>query len=112
MKLAKKVIILVGIILIISYIVHVPSQARNHSCKNSTISLARKANRHTTVKRSVPDRIQFLFVLISCAIPHIVHFIFDIANVFFAITHIPVYHWQLARCDLSKSPVYRTNDEI
>ena len=112
MKLAKKVIILVGIILIISYIVHVPGQARNHSCKSSTVSLARQANRHTTVKRSVPDRIQFLFVLISCIGPHIAHLRFDITNIFFAITHIPVYLWQLARCDLSKTPVYRTNDEI
>lgn len=112
LKLARKVIILVGIILIISYIAHVPSQARNHSCKSSAVSLARQANRHTTVKRSVPNRMQFLFVLIFCIIPHIVHFIFGIAKTFFAITHIPVYHWQLARCDLSKSPVYRTNDEI
>lgn len=101
LKLAKKVIILVGIILIISYIVHVPSRARNHSCKSSTVSLVRQASGHTTVKRSVPNRIQFLFVLISRIIPHIVHFIFGSANIFFAITHIPVYHWQLARRNLS-----------
>lgn len=112
MKLARKVIILVGIVLIISYIVHVPSRARNHSCKSSTVSLVRQSSRHSTVRRNVPNRIQFLFVLIFCILPHIVHFIFGIANVFFAITHIPVYHWQLARCDLSKTPVYRTKDEI
>ena len=101
LKLAKKVIIFVGIILIISYIAHVPIQARNRSCKDSAVSLIRQSSGHTTVKRSVPNRIQFLFVLISCIIPHIVHFIFGIANIFFAITHIPVYHWQLARRNLS-----------
>ena len=103
LKLARKFIILVGIMLIISYIVHVPSRTRNHSCKSSTVSLARQTNRHTTVRRSVPGRIQFLFVLISCIIPHIVHFMFGIANIFFVITHILVYHWQLARGNLDAS---------
>lgn len=101
MKLAKKVIILVGIILIISYIVHVPSRARNHSCKSSTVSIARQANRHTTVKRSVPNQIQIIFVSICRIIPRKTHFIFGSANIFFAITRIPVYHWQLARRNLS-----------
>ena len=54
----------------------------------------------------------YLSVIFLTIIPLIAHFKFDIANIFFAITHIPVYHWQLARCDLSKSPVYRTNDEV
>ena len=107
MKLARKVIILVGIILIISYIVHVPSRTRSRSCKSSTVSLVRQANRHTTVKRSVPDhvRIQAVLTLIFCIIPRKTHFIFGIANIFFAITHIPVYHWQLARSDLSADAV-------
>lgn len=101
MKLAKKVIILVGIILIISYIVHVPSRARNHACKSSTVSLARQASGHTTVKRSVPNRIQLIFVSICRILPRKAHFIFGSANIFFAITHIPVHHWQLARRNLS-----------
>lgn len=105
MKLAKKVIILVVIILIISYIVHVPSQARNHSCKSSTVSLAWQANRHTTVKRSVPDRIQLIFVSICRIVPRKTHFIFGSTNIFFVITRIPVYHWQLARRDLSTDAV-------
>lgn len=112
MKLARKFIILVGIILIISYIVHVPSQARNHSCKSSAISLVRQDSGRTTVKRSVPDRIQLIFVPIYRIIPCKTHFIFDITNIFFSITHIPVYRWQLARCDLSEAPVYRTKGEI
>lgn len=113
MKLARKIIILVGIFLIISYIAHVPSRARSHSCKSS-ISSIQQTNRHSTNRRNVPDhvRIQAVFVLIFCIIPHVTHFVFDIAKIFFAITHIPVYHWQLARGDLSESPVYRTNDEI
>ena len=105
LKLSRKIIIFVGIILIISYIAHVPSQARNHSCKSSAVSLVRQDSGRTTVKRSVPDRIQFIFVLISCIIPLIAHFIFDSANIFFEITHIPAYHWQLARRDLSADAV-------
>lgn len=101
LKLAKKFIILVGIILIISYIVHVPSRARNHSCKSSTVSLVRQSSRHSTVRRSVPNRIQLIFVSICRIIPRKAHFIFGSANIFFAIAHIPVYHWQLARRNLS-----------
>lgn len=105
MKLAKKFIIFVGIILIISYIVHVPSQARNHSCKSSAISLFRQTSGHTTVKMGVPNQIQLIFVPIYRIISRKTHFIFDSANIFFAITHIPVYHWQLARRDLSADAV-------
>lgn len=101
LKLARKIIILIGIILIISYIVHVPSRARNHSCKSSTVSLVRQSSRHSTVRRSVPNQIQIIFVLICRIIPRKTHFIFCSANIFFAITHIPVYHWQLARRNLS-----------
>ena len=107
MKLARKIIILIGIILIISYIAHVPSRARNHSCKSSTVTSIQQVNERSTARRKVPDhvRIQAIFVLTFCAIPHIAHFMFDVANIFFAITHIPVYHWQLARRDLSADAV-------
>lgn len=105
LKLAKKVIILVGIILIISYIAHVPSQAHNRSCKDSAVILARQSSRHTTVRRSIPNQIQLIFVSIYCIIPRKTHFIFGGANIFFAITHILVYHWQLARRDLSTDAV-------
>lgn len=54
----------------------------------------------------------YLSVIFLTIIPLIAHLKFDFANIFFAIAHVPVYHWQLARCDLSKSPVYRTNDEV
>lgn len=105
LKLAKKVIILVGIILIISYIVHVPSRVRNHSCKSSTVSLVRQSSRHSTVRRSVPNRIQLIFAPIYRIISRKTHFIFGSANIFFAITHISVYHWQLARRNLSADAV-------
>ncbi len=60
----------------------------------------------TVVKKSAPmqDYLSAIFL--------IAHLKFDFANIFFVITHIPVYHWQLARCGLSKSPDYRTEDEI
>lgn len=63
------------------------------------------------VKRKAPVQ-NYLSVIFLTIIPLIVRLKFDFANIFFAITHIPVYHWQLARRDLSKTPVYRTNDEI
>lgn len=63
------------------------------------------------VKKKTPVQ-NYLSVVFLTIIPLIVHLKFDIANIFFAIAHVPVYHWQLARCDLSKSPVYRTNDEV
>lgn len=63
------------------------------------------------VKKSTPAQ-NYLSAILLASILLISHLKFDFANIFFAITHIPVYHWQLARCDLSKTPVYRTNDEV
>lgn len=60
-------------------------------------------------KTSVQNYLSAIFLTI---IPLIAHLKFDFANIFFVIAHVSVYHWQLARCDLSKTPVYRTNDEI
>lgn len=65
----------------------------------------------TVVRKSAPVQ-DYLSVILLSSILLIAHLRFDITNVFFAITHIPVYLWQLARCDLSKTPVYRTKDEI
>ena len=107
MKLARKIIILIGIILIISYIAHVPSRARNHSCKSPTVTSIQQVNRHSTARRNVPSHIrtQAVLTLILWLIAHIAHFMFNVANIFFSITHIPVYHWQLARGDLSADAV-------
>ena len=65
----------------------------------------------TVVKKSVPAQ-NYLDAILLASVLLIAHLKFDFANIFFAITHIPVYHWQLARCGLSKTPVYRTKDEI
>lgn len=65
----------------------------------------------TVVKKSAPVQ-DYLSVILSASVLLIAHLKFDFANIFFTITHIPVYLWQLARCDLSKTPVYRTNDEV
>lgn len=65
----------------------------------------------TVIKKRTPVQ-NYLNTAFLVAILLASHLKFDFANIFFAITHIPVYHWQLARCDLSKTPVYRTKDEI
>lgn len=65
----------------------------------------------TVVKKSVPAQ-DYLSTILLASVLLIAHLKFDFANIFFAITHIPVYLWQLVRCDLSKTPVYRTNDEV
>ena len=65
----------------------------------------------TVVRKSAPIQ-DYLSTIFLASILLIAHLKFDFANIFFAITHIPVYLWQLARCDLSKTPVYRTYDEI
>ena len=64
----------------------------------------------TVVKKSTPAQDYLSAIFLASML--IAHLKFDIANVFFTITHVPVYLWQLARCDLSKTPVYRTKDEI
>lgn len=56
----------------------------------------------TVVKKSVPAQ-NYLDIILLASVLLIAHLKFDIANIFFAITHIPVYLWQLARCDLSEA---------
>ena len=58
----------------------------------------------SAAKKNVPVR-NYLSVIFITIIPLIAHLKFDFANIFFAITHIPVYHWQLARGDLSADAV-------
>lgn len=82
-----------------------------HSANSAYQHLHMRSVAKVAAKKKTPVQ-NYLSVIFLTIIPLIAHFKFDIANIFFAITHIPVYHWQLARCDLSKSPVYRTNDEV
>ena len=65
----------------------------------------------TVVKKNTPVQ-DYLSAILLASVLLIAQLKFDIANAFFAITHILVYHWQLARCGLSKSPDYRTKDDV
>ena len=56
----------------------------------------------TVVKKNAPVQ-DYLSVILSASVLLIAHLKFDFANIFFAITHIPVYRWQLARCGLSEA---------
>lgn len=56
----------------------------------------------TVVKKSVPAQ-DYLSTILLASVLLIAHLKFDFANIFFAITHIPVYRWQLARCGLSEA---------
>lgn len=67
---------------------------------------------HSVAKTVVKKNTDYLSAILLSSVLLIAHLRFDITNAFFAITHIPVYLWQLARCDLSKTPVYRTKDKI
>lgn len=56
---------------------------------------------HSTAKKGVSEQINLHPVLMFCIIPLITKLTFDISKIFFDIPHVPVYRWQLARCDLS-----------
>lgn len=57
---------------------------------------------HSTIKKGVSEQISLHTVLIFNIIPLITKLAFDISKIFFDIPHVPVYCWQLARCDLSE----------
>lgn len=105
MKIAKRIIILIGIVLFANYIIHLPMCVNDYVHRESGIYSAQHMCRHSTLKRNSAEQIQHIPVLIFSVIPLITHYIFDISKIFFDITHVPVYHWQLARCDLSAKSV-------
>lgn len=123
MSVAKRIFSLFLLVLMLLLIQHVISCRTQDNCNGKSASQschsANSAYQHLHV-RSVAKVVakkktsvqNYLSVAFLVAIPLIAHLKFDFANIFFVITHIPVYRWQLARCDLSKTPVYRTNDEI
>lgn len=120
MSVTKRIFSLFLLVLMLLLIQHVISgRIQDNYSGKSTSQSCHSAYQHLHVhsiakvvvkkKASVQN---YLSVAFLAVIPFIVHLKFDFANIFFAIAHVPVYHWQLARCDLSKSPVYRTNDEV
>lgn len=119
MSVTKRIFSLFLLVLMLLLIQHIISGRiqDNYSGRSTSQSChsANSAYQHlhvsSVVKKNVPMQ-DYLSVAFLAAIPLIAHLKFDFANIFFVIAHIPVYHWQLARCGLSKSPVYRTNDEV
>lgn len=123
MSVTKRIFSLVLLVLMLLLIQHVISGRiqDNYSGKSVSQSChsANSVYQHlhvrsvakVAVKKKTPVQ-NYLSVIFLTIIPLIVHLKFDFANIFFVIAHVPVYRWQLARCDLSKSPVYRTNDEV
>lgn len=123
MSVIKRIFSLFLLVLMLLLIQHVISgriqdnysgKSTSQSCHSASIAyqhLHVRSVAKTVVKKNIPVQ-NYLSVIFLTIIPLIAHLKFDFANIFFAITHIPVYHWQLARCDLSKTPVYRTNDEV
>lgn len=123
MSVTKRIFSLFLLVLMLLLIQHVISGRiqDNYSGKSASQSFhgANSAYQHlhvrsvakVVVKKKAPVQ-NYLSVIFLTIIPLIAHLKFDFVNIFFAITHIPVYLWQLARCDLSKTPVYRTNDEV
>lgn len=123
MSVTKRIFSLFLLVLMLLLIQHIISgriqdnysgKSASQSC-HSTNSTYRYLHMRSVAKFAVKKKApvqNYLSVIFLTIIPLIVHLKFDFADIFFAIAHIPVYHWQLARCDLSKSPVYRTNDEV
>lgn len=120
MSVAKRIFSLFLLVLMLLLIQHVISgriqdnysgKSTSQSCHSAYQHLHVRSVAKFAVKKKDPVQ-NYLSVIFLTIIPLIAHLKFDFANIFFAITHVPVYHWQLARRDLSKSPVYRTNDEV
>ena len=120
MSVTKRIFSLFLLVLMLLLIQHVISGRIQDNCNGkSTSQSCHSACQHLHVrsvakvaaKKKTPVQ-NYLSIIFLTIIPFIAHLKFDFADIFFAITHVPVYRWQLARCDLSKTPVYRTNDEI
>ena len=103
MKIFKQILIVIGIILYANYIIHLPMCVNDYVHKDSGIYSSQHVCRHSTIKRNIAEEVQHIPALIFFVAPMRKDFIFAITNIFFAIVNIPVYYWQLARCNIDKS---------
>lgn len=120
MSVVKRIFSLFLLALMLLLIQHVISgriqdnysgKSTSQSCHSTYQHLHVRSVAKVVAKKKTPVQ-NYLSVIFLTIIPLIAHLKFDFANIFFAIAHVPVYHWQLARCNLSETPVYRTNDEV
>lgn len=99
-------------VMILFLVIHMPIPGDVHSKDNKQVQSYSSADAgtysyhrlriHSTIKKGVSEQIHLHPVLIFCVIPLIAKLTFDISKIFFDIPHVPVYHWQLARGDLSE----------
>ena len=92
MRKIEKLLIAAGVIFFASYIIHLPMCNQDY-LRKSSIRLAEDMCKHSTLSQSIKEVLR--------------------TNDIVEITNIPVYHWQLARGNLSTNiPTYWTEGII
>lgn len=103
MKRVKKVLILISVIVFVNYIIHLPMCVDDYVHKDSDIYSAQHMCRHSTLTRNAKGILKTDGIIETIKIPLKANFLFAKVKIIFDITHIPVYHWQLARGNLNAS---------
>lgn len=100
MRKIEKLLIAAGVILFASYIIHLPMCNQDY-LRKSSIRLAEDMCKHSTLNQSIKEVLRTNDIAENIENPVKTNFIFAKVKVIFEIANIPVYHWQLARGDLS-----------
>lgn len=100
MKILKNIFVLIAVILYANYIIHLPMCVEDYINKDTGIYSEQYMYRQSTIKRNIAEEVQHIPAFIFFIVPMRKDFIFTITNIFFAIVNVPVYHWQLARCNI------------
>nr|DAO53182.1 MAG TPA: Protein of unknown function (DUF3139) [Caudoviricetes sp.] len=102
MKIIKKILIIIGAVLLLNYIVYLPMCVDDYIREESEVYSVQNAYRSSTLHKNSTHEIKqtmppFLFTLPL----NRKDYIFDVTNNFYAIINISVYIWQFPRANIS-----------
>lgn len=113
MKIIKRFLIIIAIVILANYIVNVKTNELDYAHKNAEICSAQNLRQYSILKHGKKEVLRANNIIEMMQIPLKTNFAFAKVKVIFVLTKVPVFHWQLARCDLSTNiPTYWTEGII
>ncbi len=113
MKIIKRFLIIIAIVFLANYIVNIQTDEQNYAYKNPEFCSAQNLHQYSILKHGKKEVLRANGIIEMTQIPLKTNFAFAKVKVIFVITKIPIFHWQLARCNLSTIiPTYWTEGII
>lgn len=113
MKIIKRFLIIIAIVILANYIVNIQTDEQNYAYKNPEICSAQNLHQYSILKHSEKKVLRANGVIEMAQASLKKNFVFTKIKAIFVLTKVPVFHWQLARCNLSTNiPTYWTEGII